>query len=122
MEKANNNVNKFKVQFMTEQYQKLKARATEAWEPVESYGHIDKGVGSINKSNQKSNSNNKPAPRVAKAAEGTTKRRDGNKCKDCGHFHGKDECGKERKKHEPCIYCVSIGVTEPKRSSHVEEK
>ena len=87
MKKANNDVNKFTVQFMTEQYQKLKAGAREAWEPVESYGHIDKGVGSINKSNQKSNCNNKPAPRVAKAAEGTTKRRDRNKCKDCGNFH-----------------------------------
>ena len=122
MKKANNNVNKFTVKSMTEQYQKLKAGARESWKPVEEYGTIDKGVGSINRSNQNSNSNNKTAPRVAKAAEGTTKRRDRNKCKDCGHFHGNRECGKERKKCEPCNYCVSINVPEPKQSSHEEAK
>ena len=113
MKKANNNVDKFTVKFMTEQYQKLKAGARELWKPVEEYGTIDKGVGSIDKSKQNNNSNNKMAPRVARATEGTKKRRDRNKCKDCSHFHGKTECGKERKKRDPCNYCVSINVPEP---------
>ena len=39
--------------------------------------------------------NNKPTPRVAKATETAPKRRDRNKCKDCGQFHGANECGKE---------------------------
>ena len=113
MEKANNNVDKFTVKFMTEQYQKLKAGSRESWAPVTEYGTIDKGDCSINKS-KSNNSNNKPAPRVAKATEGAEKKRDRNKCKDCGHFHGKQEFGKEKKKHDPCAYCVSINVPEPK--------
>ena len=100
MKKANNNVEKFTVQFIIDINQKMKAGAREAWKQVENYRHIDSGVGSTNRSNQnnqKSNSNNnKPTPRVAKAAEGTPKRRDRNKCKDCGHFHGANECGKRK--------------------------
>ena len=78
MKKANNNVEKFTVQFITEPYQKMKAGARESWKPVENYGHIDKGVGSINrpnKNNQKNNNDNKPTPRVAKAAEETPEKR-----------------------------------------------
>ena len=52
MEKANNDVEKFTVKFMTEQYQKLKAGARESWEPEEEYGTIDKGLAaSINPTN-----------------------------------------------------------------------
>ena len=98
---------------MTEQYQQMKAGSRESWAPVTEYGTIDKGVGSIDKSKQNNNSNNKPAPRVAKATEGTKKRRDRNKCKDCGHFHGKTECRKKKKKRDPCNYCVSTDVLEP---------
>ena len=92
MKKANNNVDKSMVKFMTEQYQKLKAGARESWKPVEEYGTIEKGIGSIDKSKQNNNSNNKTAPRVAKATEGTEKRRDRNK--DCGLFHEKNEVWK----------------------------
>ena len=81
MKKANNDVDKFTVKFMTEQYQKFKAGARESWKPVEEYGTIEKGFGSIKNSKQNNNSNNKPAPRVAKATEGTKKRRDRKKCK-----------------------------------------
>merc|ERR1711954_233473 len=53
-----------------------------------------------------------------------TNKRDKNKCKDCGKFHGPNECGKERRKrfNPPCNYCVSKGIPEPKRSSHKEEE
>ena len=117
MKKANNDVDKFTVKFMTEQYQKLKAGSRESWAPVTEYGTIDKGVGSIDKSksnNVSNNSSNSKTGRVAKATEGAEKRRDRNKCSKCGHFHGKTECGKEKKKCEPCGYCVSIDVPEPK--------
>ena len=52
MKKANNGVEKFTVKFMTEQYQKMKAGSRESWKPVEEYGTIEKGVGSINKYKQ----------------------------------------------------------------------
>ena len=81
---------------------------------MEEYGTIDKGIRSIDKSKQNNTSNNKPASSVAKATEGTDKRRDRNKCKDCGHFQGNRECGKERKRHDPCPHCVSLNVPEPK--------
>ena len=98
MKKANNDVEKFTVPFIVEVNQKMKAGAREAWKQVENYGYVDKGVGNTNNSNQNNQkNNNKTAPRVAKAAEAAPKRRDRNKCKDCGHFHGANKCGKERK-------------------------
>ena len=115
-EKAQNDVDKFTIPYIVEIDQKLKAGARDAWKHTENYGYVDKGVGNQNKNN------NKPTPRVAKATESAPKRRDRNKCKDCGQFHGANECGKERKKRfDPCNYCVSKGIPEPKRSSRKEE-
>ena len=95
MEKANNDVEKFTVKFITEQYQKLKAGARESWEPVKQYGTIDKGVGSINKSNKSdNNSNNNKSGRVAKATDGNEKK-NRNKCKKCGHFMEKQSVEKK---------------------------
>ena len=50
---------------------------------------------------------------------GEKKDRKENKCTKCGHFHGKNPCRK-KKECKPCPYCLSIGVPEPKLSSHVE--
>ena len=120
MEKANNDVEKFTVKFMTEQYQKMKAGSRESLEPVKDYGTIDEGVGSIVKSNKSNNnSNNNKSGRVAKATDGKEKK-DRNKCKDCGHFHGKSECRKGKKRGDPCQYSVSIYVPVEKQSSHEE--
>merc|ERR1711954_209127 len=81
MKKSNNDVEKFTIPFIVEINQKLKAGARDAWKQTENYGYVDKGVGNQNKNN------NKPAPRVVKAAEAAPNRRERKKCKDCGHFH-----------------------------------
>ena len=116
MKKANNDVEKFTIPFIVEINQKLKAGARDAWKQTDNYGYVDKGVGNQNRNN------NQAAPRVAKTADPATNKRERKKCKTCGQFHGPNECGKERKRWlDPCPYCVSKGIPEPKRSSHEEK-
>ena len=118
MKKAQNDVEKFTIQFILDTDQRLKAGSRDAWEHSDKYGYVDKGVVKQNKNN------NKPAPRVAKATDAAPNRRERNKCKDCGKFHCPNGCGKERRKRfdPPGNYCVSKGIPEPKRSSHQEHE
>ena len=59
MEKANNNANKFAVEFIKEQYKKMKAGARSSWQPVSDYGKIDTRANSIsNRTNSNKNTNN----------------------------------------------------------------
>ena len=87
MEKANNDTEKITVKFITAQYQKMKSGARESWEPAKEYGTIDKGVGSINKSNKSNNNNstnNNPGG-VRKATDGN-KKKGRNTCKNVDTF------------------------------------
>ena len=52
MEKANNDDSKFTLEYIKEQYKKMKAGARSSWAPVADYGTVDMGVNTNNKTNK----------------------------------------------------------------------
>lgn len=104
METANNDESELRVDYIKEQYKKMKAGARSSWARVSDYGAVDIGVGNNNKTNNNKNTNKNKTGKVAKTSDNSGEKEDrkDNKCTKSRHFHGKNPCRKKRECVNQC--------------------